>query len=556
MALTKATNSMIEGAQVNIKDFESLSSGGTDWQPAIQAAIDSLDTGDDTVTGGVVYFPVGRYYIKSPIVVDCSNPASLASITLQGEGIHNTVIDCAAGFVGNGDPAQWQAIQALDPTYCAFKDFMILGWNRVAVGLELEGGTKGGSALPAGSEIFVERVFCQQFTASCFKVHRCFMVTMTQCRSKGGVTGFDFSGDYNTSLNVENCYALNTTTTGQGFLISDVSYSNFTSCGADNTGRYGYRVRNTAGVSFDSCGAESSLRSGFLFEANTTFDDDALISGTRCTLNSCFTSGTNSANSGYGSLRSELENQNKFSFTMPSGTPVVGNNYTVNGSTYNVYHLKVNGDGSSVIKTTRTAGSTTPPSSGTLSGTPNLTFNASADLLSSLNVEINRYVENDVTGSISVTNGGVDENHKLTLNSCKLTGSIASTVAVLNPIDVTRVNNLPVTGANTPIVDLASVFGSVNNYSGILNILASNGVPTSGTLYNSAAYVLLVTRTAGSSTVVEIAKNGLTTGGGANHPSFTWAINNGTNKLEATPVGSTSGNFYFYIGQLGSLSAS
>ena len=65
MALTKATNSMITGAQINIKDFESLKVG-IDWQPAIQAAIDSLDTGDDTVTGGVVYFPVGRYYIKSP----------------------------------------------------------------------------------------------------------------------------------------------------------------------------------------------------------------------------------------------------------------------------------------------------------------------------------------------------------------------------------------------------------------------------------------------------------------------------------------------------------
>ena len=556
MALTKATNSMITGAQVNIKDFESLSSGGTNWQPAIQAAIDSLDTGGDTTTGGVIYFPVGRYYIKSPIVVDCSNPASLASITLQGEGMHNTVIDCADGFVGNGDSSQWQAIQALDPTYCAFKDFMILGRTRVAVGLELEGGTKGGSTLPAGSEIFVERVFCQQFTVSCFKVHRCFMVTMTQCRSKGGVTGFDFSGDYNTSLNISNCYALNTTTTGQGFLISDVSYSNFTACGADATGRYGYRVRNTAGVSFDSCGAESSLRSGFLFEANTTFDDDALISGTRCTLNSCFTSGTNSANSGYGSLRSELENQNKFSFTIPSGTPVLNNNYTVNGSTYNVYYIKVNGDGSSDIKTTRTAGSTTPPASGTLSGTPNLAFSASADLLSSLNVEINRYVENDVTGTISVTNGGVDENQKLSLNSCKLTGAIASTVAVVDPIDVTRVNNLPVTGANTPVVDLANVFGSSENYSGILNILATNGVPTSGTQYNSAAYVLLVTKSAGSATIVEIAKNGLTTGGGGSHPSFTWTLDSTNNELEASPVGSTSGNFYFYIGQLGSLSPS
>jgi len=549
MALTKATNSMIEGAQVNIKDFESLKNG-VDWQPAIQAAIDSLDTGGDTTTGGVVYFPRGRYYIKSPIVVDCSNPASLASITLQGEGMHNTVIDCADGFVGD------QAIQALDPTYCAFKDFMIIGWDRVEVGLELEGGNKDGLGLTAGSEIFIERVFCQKFTASCFKVHRCFMITMAQCRSKGGVTGFDFSGDYNTSLNVENCYALDTNAAGQGFLIQDVSYSNFTACGADATGRYGYRIRNTAGVSFDSCGAEDSKRSAFLFEANTTFDDDSLINGTRCTLNSCFSSNCDLDNSGYGSLRSVLENQDKFSFTIPSGTPVEGNDYTVNGSTYNVYHIKVNGDGSSVIKTTRTAGTTTPPASGTLSGTPNLSFTSSADLLSSIDVEINRYTENNVKGSVSVTNGGVDENHKLSLNSCKLTESIASTVAVVDPIGVTRVNNLAVTGANTPVVDLSSVFGSSNNYSGILNILASNGVPTSGSAYNSASYVLLVTKSTGGSGVVEIAKNGLITGGGGSHPSFTWTLDESSNELKATPIGSTSGNFYFYIGQLGTLSPS
>ena len=553
MALTKATNRMTTGAQINIKDFESLKVG-IDWQPAIQAAIDSLDTGSDYITGGVIYFPVGRYYIKSPIVVRTTGEGTekLASITLQGEGIHNTIIDCAAGFVGNGDSSQWQAIQALDPTYCAFKDFQILGNNRVAVGLELE----GGAPLVAGSEILVERVFSQNFTASCFLVHRCFMVTMTQCRSKGGVTGFDFSGDYNTSLNISNCYALNTNAAGQGFLISDVSYSNFTACGADATGRYGYRVRNTAGVSFDSCGAEDAKRSGFLFEANTTFDDGSLINGTRCTLNSCFTSNCDLDNTGYGSVRSELENQNKFSFTFASGTPIVGNNYTVNGSTYNVYYLKVNGDGSSDIKTTRTAGSTTPPATGTLSGTPNLTFSASADLLSSIDVEINRYVENNVKGSVSVTNGGVDKNQKLSLNSCKLTGALASTVAVIDPIDVTRVNNLAVTGANTPVVDLANVFGSSNNYSGILNILATHGIPTSGSQYNSAAYVLLVTKSAGSATIVEIAKNGLTTGGNANHPSFTWTLDSTNNELEASPVGSTSGNFYFYIGQIGSLSPS
>ena len=481
MALTKATNSMITGAQINIKDFESLSSGGTDWQPAIQAAIDSLDTGGDTTTGGVIYFPVGRYYIKSPIIVRCANAANLASITLQGEGMHNTVIDCAAGFVGNGLEAQWQAIQSLDSTYCVYKDFHVLGNNRVAYGLELEAG---------GSEVFVERVFCQNFTVSCFYVHRCFMVTMTQCRSKGGVTGFDFSGDYNTSLNVSNCYALNTNAAGQGFLINDVAYSNFTACGADTTGRYGYRVSNTMGVNFDNCGAEESTRASWYFEASPALDTAAtIVSGTRCTLNGCVSVSADSEG-GYGSIYS--------------------NNVAATGG----------------------------------------------ETLSSINVEINRFVEHTVDNGYSVANTGVDLNQKVSLNGCKFTGQIISTVAVINPVNVTRKNNVSITGANTPVVDLASVFGSANTYSGVLHIVASNAVPTNLNVVNIAAYVLLVTRTAGSATIVEIAKNGLTTGGSATQPSFTWAIDTGTNELEASPVGSTSGNFYFYIGQLGALSTS
>ena len=469
MALTKATNSMITGAQINIKDFESLSLGGTDWQPAIQAAIDSLDTGGDTTTGGVIYFPVGRYYIKSPIIVRCANAANLASITLQGEGMHNTVIDCADGFVGD------QAIQSLDSTYCVYKDFHILGNNRTSYGLELETG---------GSEVFVERVFCQNFTVSCFYVHRCFMVTMTQCRSKGGVTGFDFSGDYNTSLNISNCYALNTNAAGQGFLISDVAYSNFTACGADTTGRWGYRVNNTMGVTFDNCGAEEPTRAAWYFEASAALDAAAtIVTGTRCTLNGCVSVGADS-DSGYGSLYSNQVDT------------------------------------------------------------------------SSLDVEVNRFVEHTVDNGYSVANTGVDLNQKVSLNGCKFTGQIISAVAVINPVNVTRVNNVSITGANTPVVDLASVFGSANTYSGVLHIVASNAVPTNLNVVNIAAYVLLVTRTAGSATIVEIAKNGLTTGGSATQPSFTWTIDTGTNELEASPVASTTGNFYFYIGQLGALSTS
>ena len=67
----------------------------------------------------------------------------------------------------------------------------------------------------------------------------------------------------------------------------------------------------------------------------------------------------------------QITSDSTFSFTLSSGTPVLNNSYTVNGSTYLVF--SING---SVIKTTRTAGTNNPVSSGTLSGTPNLAYSS------------------------------------------------------------------------------------------------------------------------------------------------------------------------------------
>ena len=480
MALTKAHNRMIEGARVNVKDFGAKGDGVTNDSVAIQAAIDSLDTDNDYTTGGVVYFPVGRYKILVPIVVRGGDESAegLASITLQGEGMHNTIIDVGDGYTGD------QAINVVNSTYSSFKDLQILGNNRTSYGLYVED----------GSEIFIERIFCQNYFVSCFYFKRCFMVTMNQCRSKGGITGFDFSAGYNTSLSINNCYALNTNTAGQGFNIKDVSYSSFIACGADNTGRHGYKVSNCAGVTFTSCGAENFLRSAWLFQSSTALNTGTIVQGTRCTLNECFSYVSSSGfaqETGYGSLYSNLIDA-------------------------------TSGSSESII-----------------------------------DVEVNRFFEYFVQHDISVNSTGVvSTDHKLALNNCRFKQGVRGTAAVINPIDVERVDDLSITGANTPVIDLTAVFGSSLNYSGILHVVASNSSPVSLSAANTSAYVLLVTKSTGGSGVVEIAKNGLTTGGSANHPSFTWTLDTTNNQLEATPVGSTSGNFYFYIGQFGAINAS
>ena len=62
---------------------------------------------------------------------------------------------------------------------------------------------------------------------------------------------------------------------------------------------------------------------------------------------------------------------NDFSFTISSGTPVLNSSYTLGGSTYLI--TSING---SIIRTRRTEGTSTPTASGTLVGTPNLSYSA------------------------------------------------------------------------------------------------------------------------------------------------------------------------------------
>lgn len=62
MSLTKVTNSMINGAYINVLDYGAAGDGVTDDTAAIQAA---LNAG----SGQTVYFPEGQYIVSSPLSV-------------------------------------------------------------------------------------------------------------------------------------------------------------------------------------------------------------------------------------------------------------------------------------------------------------------------------------------------------------------------------------------------------------------------------------------------------------------------------------------------------
>lgn len=100
MSLTKVTYSLIQNAPINVKDYGAKGDGTTDDWAAIQAAIDStLDPSaappyvNMLGTGGVIYFPAGRYRISQSITIPNST-------TLVGDGRQASLIAPLPSFSG------------------------------------------------------------------------------------------------------------------------------------------------------------------------------------------------------------------------------------------------------------------------------------------------------------------------------------------------------------------------------------------------------------------------------------------------------------------------
>lgn len=465
MSLTKVTYSMIDGAVINVLDFGAVGDGLTDDTAAIQAALDFADENVDTVTGGIIYFPRGRYLISATLNVKTTHIDGLASLTLVGEGLHNTVIQAKSGFTGSS------MIDINNQTYCGVKQLHLLGDNNVNNGVRIFG----------GSHHTLDCVFAQKCNLYGFSFEANFMLTMTGCRAKTCQTGFNFAG-FHTSLFVSNCYALNNTATG--YTIVNTVYSSFNACASD-TNRTGYFISNVGGVEFIACGAEDCQRAAFYLYASAANDATYLINGTRCTLTQCFATECDTAGLGYGSIYTEQVD-------------------------------------TSVIESL-----------------------------------VDRFFEYNVTGAVSVTSNNITLNHNLELRNCKFTGTTYGVGLTPRETCVTKKNGVSITAPSTPVCDLKSVFGSSTQYSGVLHVWAGNAEPQTTTLFNGAAYVLLVTKSSSTgSAVTLISSNGLTAGAAANHPSFTWTLDTVNNKLLASPVASTTGTFYFQITQLGSITTS
>lgn len=80
MSLTKATNSMIEGAPFNVLDYGADNTGVADASSAIQSALDAA-----AVSGGKVVIPAGQYKLSSGISIN-------GDTSVEGYGVGATVL--------------------------------------------------------------------------------------------------------------------------------------------------------------------------------------------------------------------------------------------------------------------------------------------------------------------------------------------------------------------------------------------------------------------------------------------------------------------------------
>jgi hypothetical protein len=130
MSLTKVSFSMIEGMIANILDFGADPTGVNDSAPAIQAAIDHLDSLGE---GGVVYFPEGQY--KTLSTIELKTMVNLQGVYSSNElpGFPNLTSGGGSAILPrfNGDCLRFTNANAPNPTVlgCNISDLMILGVN-------------------------------------------------------------------------------------------------------------------------------------------------------------------------------------------------------------------------------------------------------------------------------------------------------------------------------------------------------------------------------------------------------------------------------------------
>lgn len=250
---------------INVKDFGATCNGsGVGDQAAFTQAITALNTGNAN-TGGIINIPVGICKFTASLPITTTEVDGVASITLQGGGQHNTILDFSAV------PASNDGIVISKVTGIKLRDFKIQGAKRDNI------------YVFQAKHIEITNVRSQGAVRDGLRVTDAYMIAMKDIWSLlNGGNGFTFGVvggtgtalGYNTSLSGTNLYAMYNSV--DGFRIDNTSYSSFAATGSDHN-RYNYNISNVAGVTFTGVGAESGIFGGFYIAASAALAAGATV---------------------------------------------------------------------------------------------------------------------------------------------------------------------------------------------------------------------------------------------------------------------------------------
>ena len=330
-------------------------------------------------------------------------------------------------------------------------------------------------------------------TGDGFLFRRCFMGDIYGLRSQNaGGYGFNFDAEDSgtkTSLNVRASHAVQAAL--DGWRLKNICYSEFTALGADRCAGYGYHLENLQNVRLHG-GCENARKAAMHFHYDAA--DSDLLDGFK------------------GVTVSMWEKDSQW-----NGTAVA------EGTT----------DGKLA---TFTAASNTAKCGG-------VTFE-----------DCSNYTAPTIAKNIQINSGNWHISVPRNRNSgmTRTVGGGSFSVVARDPNAVLNGLNISVTAANTPI---ANLYPAMRNgtilYGGRITVHAVKSALTASSA--SAVYELLINRGTSGASLVLLGSTGATTGATANDASFTFSIDAANNQLLASPVGSTSGTFFFHMSCSGNI---
>jgi hypothetical protein len=223
---------------LNVKAYGAKGDNSTDDTTAVQAAL----TAANAQSGGVVYFPTGKYKISSALNVG-------AFTTLLGDGQDNSIIT-QTSTTANG-------LTCLDSVAVNIRELLVQGpssGSGIGIAFTL-------SARSSCYQLEVSNCLVRNFGGDGINMATPIVSRLVRVVSQGnGGAGFHLTGG-GTAVVMDACYG--NSNTGSNYNLNQMNYSALNACASDSAGAIGYLLTTCNNVVLSGCGCEVPTSFGY-----------------------------------------------------------------------------------------------------------------------------------------------------------------------------------------------------------------------------------------------------------------------------------------------------